>query len=101
MYMYIIDIFIYKYAYIYIKFCVRFLFHTSYFVLARVLRARTRTTLRVAGLGGVREVRLGQLVFCLLERRRAKPERSPSSSSDVQGGAPLTAPRDDVACINS
>lgn len=63
--------------------------------------ARTRTTLRVAGLGGVREVRLGQLVFCLLERRRAKPERSPSSSSDVQGGAPLTAPRDDVACINS
>lgn len=91
---------LYMYACIY-KILLSFRFHTSYFELARVLRARTRTTLRVAGLGGVKEVRLGQLVFCLLERRRAKPERSPSSSSDVQGGAPLTAPRDDVACINS
>ena len=88
------------YACVY-KICLCLPFHTSYFVLARVLRARTRTTLRVAGLGGAKGVRLGQLVFCLLERRRAKPERSPSSSSDVQGGAPLTAPRDDVACINS
>lgn len=66
-----------------------------YFILIRVLNERT--TLRIAVCGGLRRTRLGQLVFCLLERRRAKPERSPSSSSDVQG----TTPRDDVACINS
>lgn len=67
----------------------------SYFILIRVLKERT--TLRIAVCGGLRRTRLGQLVFCLLERRRAKPERSPSSSSDVQG----TTPREDVACINS
>lgn len=66
-----------------------------YFILIRVLNERT--TLRIAVCGGLRRTRLGQLVFCLLERRRARPERSPSSSSDVQG----TTPRDDVACINS
>lgn len=66
-----------------------------YFILIRVLKERT--TLRIAVCGGLRRTRLGQLVFCLLERRRAKPERSPSSSSDVQG----TTPREDVACINS
>lgn len=93
--------FIYICMHVYIKFCLCLPFHTSYFVLARVLRLRTRTTVRVAELEGIKEISSGQLMFCLLERRRAKPERSPSSSSDVQGGAPLTAPRDDVACINS
>lgn len=72
-----------------------FVFFSFYFMLIRVLKERT--TLRIAVCGGLRRTRLGQLVFCLLERRRAKPERSPSSSSDVQG----TTPREDVACINS
>lgn len=75
--------------------CARYTSFLSYFILIRVLKERT--TLRIAVCGGLRRTRLGQLVFCLLERRRAKPERSPSSSSDVQG----TTPREDVACINS
>lgn len=59
------------------------------------------TKLKITGWGEVIIVRGGQLVFCLLVRSRASPVRSPSSSSDVHGGPPPTAPRDDVACINS
>lgn len=81
-----------KYHVAFVLGILRVLFH---FILIRVLKERT--TLRIAVCGGLRRTRLGQLVFCLLERRRAKPERSPSSSSDVQG----TTPREDVACINS